>query len=177
MLDPYNKVLFALAEHARVSANSDRVGYVHEIQKDKMRICMGIRPDGSPWLSPWLHTTDHRGGTRERDVYKAGQNVRMSSPGGDHRQATVSPWAESDSFPAPAHADQYLDDKKQPYAHTGQIGKLRWAKVGPKDNSGSGGGGSGGGGSGGGLMGDSSGGSGDGVAYDIWIADEDDSPP
>jgi phage baseplate assembly protein gpV len=133
MLDPYDKVLFQIAEAHRIAASSDRDGYVHEIQKDKMRICMGIRPDGSPWLSPWVSTSDHRGGSRERDMYKVGQNVRMSSPGGDHRQAIVSPGSESTSFPAPDVADQYLDSNQQPYAKTHQIGNLMIAHIGPKN--------------------------------------------
>lgn len=115
------KVMFELAEHRRKTAHGDRVGYVHEVQKDKMRVVIGIKNDGSPWLSPWLHTTDHRGGTSERDVYKKGQNVRLSATGADFRQATVSPYAESKSFPAPDHADD-----AGPQAKTFQNGKLRF---------------------------------------------------
>jgi hypothetical protein len=119
-VDPLQKLIFQVMEHRRMTSNSDRMGHVKEVQGDKMRVVMGIKHDGSEWMSPWLHTTDHRGGTTERDVYKQGQNVRLSATGADFRQATVSPYAESKPFPAPAHADD-----AGPQAKTFQNGKLR----------------------------------------------------
>jgi len=124
----YDRMLFNVAETARQHANSDRLGTVHEIQKDKMRVVLGIDPNGQPFLGPWTDHSSMRGGTREREYYKVGQNVRMSSSGGDFQQSTVSPHAPSNSFPAPDHADQYLDSNGAPTAVTHQIGNLCIAK-------------------------------------------------
>jgi hypothetical protein len=112
MLDPMQKILFELAEHRRKTSISDRMGTVHEVKGDKMRVNMGLQDDGQPWLSPWLHTTDHRGGTTERDNYKPGQNVRLSAVGGDFRQATVSPYAPNKQFGPPPQADNAGPDSK-----------------------------------------------------------------
>jgi hypothetical protein len=155
----WQHVLFELAEQRRQNAISDRVGYVHEVNKDKVRVVMGIRPDGSPWLSPWLHTTNMRGGARERRLFAKGQNVRLSAPGGDFRQATLTHWAESKDYPAPDHADSY------PNGETFQMGKLRVAKVAPSQ--------SGGGGQQSGKLGASS----DDHSYDIWIDNDAGTKP
>jgi hypothetical protein len=120
MLDPMQKVLFELAEHRRKTATSDRMGTVHEVSKDKIRVNMGLKADGSPWLSPWLHTTDHRGGTTERDFYRKGQNVRLSAVGADFRQATVSAYAPNQANPPPAQADS-----AGPNSKTLQAGPVR----------------------------------------------------
>lgn len=121
-VNQYSKVLFELAEVKRQSSVSDRDGYVHEVKEDKVRVVLGVRDDGTPWLSPWLHTTNMRGGARERRMFVKGQNVRLSAPGGDMRQATVTHGAEGKSFPAPAHA-------KGVEGETYQLDKLRMTKV------------------------------------------------
>jgi hypothetical protein len=160
----YDKVLHELAEHRRQMAMSQRKGSVHEVDGDNIRVVMGIRPDGKPWLSPWLSTTDHRGGSRERRQYQKGQNVRVSAVGGDFANATVTHHAPGTSFPPPDHADDINGD-------TFQAGKLRTSKNQPSDDSSGGGsGGSGGSGSSG-----SSGGS--DHFHDVWIAEEDNKPP
>ena len=169
MFDPQELMMFELLEHRRITANSDRVGYVQEINKDKIRVCMGYHKDGSPWLTPWLHTTDHRGGTRERDVYAVGQSVRVSAPGGDFRQATITPWAESQPYPAPAHADNYVKNNV-PYAKTGQHGQLRWSVIGPQPQSNSGG-------SGGGTSFEEDDASSGDIAFEFWVSDSDDGAP
>lgn len=157
--DPYTKMMFELMEMRRMTSNADRVGHVHEVKKDKIRCVMGIRPDGTEWLSPWLHCEDHRGfssdntGHTQRQVYTKGQTVKISLQGNDHRAATVSPYAESTSQPPPAHADDYLDDKQAPTAETYHNGKLRMAAghVGNDKKK--------------------------AKFYDIWIADDADLPP
>jgi hypothetical protein len=149
-------MMFELLELRRMVSQSDRVGSVHEVKKDKIRVNMGTRPDGSPWLSPWLHTEDHRGfssdntGHTQRQVYSVGQSVKVSM-NHDHRASTVSPYAESKSQPAPAHADDYLDSKEAPTAETYQNGKLRVTS---------------------GHKGDDK-----KKFHEVWIADEDDKPP
>jgi len=147
-LDQFHKIVFDLAKANVHHGKSERDGYVHEVKGDKMRVVMGYKPDGSPWLSPWLHTFNHRGGTRERLQYQKGQNVRISAIGTDYRQATVAPGPVSKSFPAPAHANSITGD-------TFQAGKLRISSNRPDQNGG-----------------------GDGEHFhDIWIAKEDDNPP
>jgi hypothetical protein len=111
------KLLFQVAEHRRQTAHSDRVGTVTEVQGNKMKVQMGIKKDGTPWLSPWIHTTDHRGGERQKEVYAVGQNVRVSATGADYRQATISPYAPNNQHPQPSHASSAGDD-----AHTWQNG-------------------------------------------------------
>jgi hypothetical protein len=122
----FDRLVFQVAQSRRTSGNEKRVGYVQSVQRNKVeqkvRVVIGIRPDGSPWVSPWLHTTDHTGGaSREQKLYEIGQNVLVSCPGGDFSRATVSPWAESEAFPAPDHATQINGD-------TLQMGKLRVSK-------------------------------------------------
>jgi hypothetical protein len=95
-------IIFQVAEHRRMTAHSDRVGTVHEIQGSKMRVNIGNKGDGTPWLSPWLHTSNHRGGSKDHQQYAVGQTVKLSGAGGDYRQASVAPHAKSDAFPAPA---------------------------------------------------------------------------
>jgi hypothetical protein len=88
-----------------------RVGRVHEVKGDKVRVVLGGTPD-TPMLSPWLHTTLMRGGARERRFFRKGQTVRLSCPGGDLRQATVTHYAESDYYPAPDHAEDAGEDSE-----------------------------------------------------------------
>lgn len=161
-LAQYQALLFELAEQRRQNGISDRVGHIHEVQKDKVRVVMGIKQDGTEWLSPWLHTENHRGGSRERLQYVKGQSVRINAPGGDLRQGTVSPWAESKSFPAPDHAEQVNGD-------SWQLGKLRVSKnrAGQQNSDGQSGGSSGG---------SQQQGGGDNF-YDIWIADSEGTQP
>lgn len=116
-VDPMQKLLFQVAEHRRQTAHSDRVGTVNQVQGNKMIVQMGLKKDGTPWLSPWIHTTDHRGGERQKEVYAVGQNVRVSATGADYRQATISPYAPNKQHPQPDQADSAGDG-----AHTWQNG-------------------------------------------------------
>lgn len=106
MYTHWDKIYAELAEAKRNAGNTDRFGTVHEVQGDKFRAVIGVKPNGQPLLSPWVHTSDQRGGNRERHQYVKGQNVRLSGVNGSFRNASVSHWAESQSFPAPQHADQ-----------------------------------------------------------------------
>jgi len=126
-VDPLQKIMMQQSWDRRINGMSNRQGWVHEVgdgknaPKDMVRVCMGIRGDGSPWLSPWIHTTNMRGGARERRMFKVGQNVRLSSQGGDMMQSTVSHWAENKSFPAPDQADSVNGESYQ-------MGSLRVSK-------------------------------------------------
>jgi len=134
-----------------------RYGYVKEVKEGggerKCRVVMGFRPDGSEWLSPWLHCDDHSGGGREQQLYEKGQNVTVSAQGNDFRMARVSPSAQSKSFPQPDFAPQTNGETKQ-YGNFGQ----RMHKPGEQQQGGQGGAGGGGGGGGAGGGGGQSGG-------------------
>src|SRR3982751_1249105 len=87
-------------------------GPVHEVKGDKMRVVIGKDKDGKDVLSPWIHTSDHRGGSRERRFYKKGQNVRLFSPSGDIRQAVLMPGSPNKAYPAPTHANESGQDEE-----------------------------------------------------------------
>jgi hypothetical protein len=122
-LRDFQQLLLELRERLRRESYGDRLGRVHEVKGDKVRVVMGGMPD-KPMLSPWLHTTNMRGGARERRFFRKGQTVRLSCPGGDLRQATVTHYAESDYYPAPDHADDAGED-----AETYQQGATRVTKT------------------------------------------------
>jgi hypothetical protein len=109
-IDQWQGVLHKLAKAAIDNGVSDRMGTVDQVWsqngEQKVRVNMGIRPDGTPWLSPWLHTEDHRGSHRHEEKYRKGMTVKLSAVGGDFRQATVSPHAENQAHPRPDHADE-----------------------------------------------------------------------
>ena len=87
---------------------------------------MGQRLDGKPVLSPWLDTSNHRGGARERRFYKKGQNVTIDTVNGQmDESATVSADAPNDKFKAPDHAEEAGED-----AETYQLGELHTTKKG-----------------------------------------------
>ena len=115
-IPPLQRMIFQLSEQKRQTAHSDRVGYVHEIKGSKMRVVMGIKHDGSPWLSPWLHTTNHRGGSKDHQQFSVGQNVRLAGAGGSMRQATITPYAPSESHPTPG---QMPKEPSGDYVQTG----------------------------------------------------------
>jgi hypothetical protein len=122
-LRDFQQLLLDLRERLRRESYGDRVGRIHEVRGDKVRVVMGGTPD-KPMLSPWLHTTNMRGGARERRFFRKGQTVRLSCPGGDLRQATVTHYAESDYYPAPDHADDAGEE-----AETYQQGATRVTKT------------------------------------------------
>jgi hypothetical protein len=166
-VDQFHKLLMQVSKSANHNGMSERDGYVHEVKGDKMRAVIGIKPDGSPMLSPWTSTSDHRGGSRERNQYVKGQNVRLSAPGGDYRQATLSPGAHGKSFPAPAHADQINGDSYQ-------SGKIRKST---NRTGGDQGGQSSSGSSGNGQSGDQQQDQEQKHFDESWIADQDDNAP
>lgn len=110
-LRDFQQLLLDQRERFRRESYGDRVGRVHEVKGDKVRVVLGGTPE-KPMLSPWLHTTLMRGGARERRFFRKGQTVRLSCPGGDLRQATVTHYAESDYYPAPDHADDAGEDSE-----------------------------------------------------------------
>lgn len=99
-------------------------GVVEEVRGDKLRVRWGTDPNGQPVLSPWLDTSDHRGGARERRYYARGQNVTVATIDGDMNEAaTVSADAPNNDFKAPDQADDAGAE-----AETYQLGKLQVTK-------------------------------------------------
>jgi hypothetical protein len=102
------------------------MGSVHAVwAKDgeqKIRVKIGESQDGEPILTPWLHTSDHRGDLSEEQRYAVGQNVLVASVSGDMRQATISPYAETKEKNRPVHGS----DK----AKTAQFDRTRRAQSG-----------------------------------------------
>jgi hypothetical protein len=165
------RMMYEIAELKRQSGTAQRQGYVHEVKEEggerKARVVLGMKKDGSPWLSPWLHSEEQRGGSRHQTLLEKGQNVSITGHGSDYRMGHLTPQAEGKSFPQPAHASNINGD-------TSQVGKMRESHNRPKQQEGGGGagGGSGGGGAGGG------GGQEEGEHFhETWIAEEDDNPP
>jgi hypothetical protein len=96
-IDPMQRILFQLAEQRRQAAHNARMGTIHEIKGDKMRVNLGLKHDGTPLIGPWMSTTDHRGGETQQEVYKVGQNVEVSALGADFATLGVdNDWAISD---------------------------------------------------------------------------------
>lgn len=126
MLDQHLRMLMQIAEARRMHGTSERDGSVHEVyRKDgeqKIRINVGKRPDGSPWLTPWIKIEDHHGALREQHKFHKGQNVKLTAAGADFSQAKVTPAGENKAHPEPDHAD----DVNQ----TSQYGKHR-SRIGP----------------------------------------------
>lgn len=87
-------------------------GPVKEVKGDKIRVTLGKDSEGKEILSPWIHTSHMRGGSRERRFYKEGQNVRLFSPTGDIRQAMLTPYAPNEKFKAPDHANDSGQDEE-----------------------------------------------------------------
>lgn len=122
--DLVRNVMRRLTELERVMGNTVKVGTVHEVKKDKLRMVWGKDKDGKDVLSPWLPTGNHRGGAREARFYKKGQNVVMFSPGGDLRQGIVMPYSPNKNFMRPDHANKSGQDEE-----TYQIDDLRVKKT------------------------------------------------
>lgn len=174
--DPNARMIHDLAEVRRKTATSDRMGTVTDVKQEggeqKIRVEMGLDPDGKPLKGPWMSTVDKRGATREQHQYKKGQNVRISGADGDYRQATVSAWAEGKSFPQPDSAPEHG------YGDSYQAGKLHTGQWMPEDkDDDQQGGGQGGQGGQGGSQGGQQGEEEKNHRHEVWIAKEDNKPP
>lgn len=81
-------------------------GTVHEVKGDKLRMVIGKDQDGKDVFSPWLQTSDMRGGARSRSFFKKGQNLTLLNPTGDPQQGVILPFAPNKDFKAPDHANK-----------------------------------------------------------------------
>jgi hypothetical protein len=112
-----DKVLYQVAQARRVGGMAQRHGYVQEVKESsgerKCRIVLGFNKQGEPWLSPWVHTEEHRGGSSSQQLVEKGQAMVYTCHGGDYRNATASPGGESSSNPQPHHAPGFNGDSSQ----------------------------------------------------------------
>jgi phage baseplate assembly protein gpV len=109
-MDDLQRLIQQVADLERRLAMSHRHGTIDEIKDGRVRVNMGKKADGSPWLSPWLYQGDtHYGNIREDIPFKKGQNVTLLCPNGDIGQATLLPYAFSNNIHRPDHAS---DDAK-----------------------------------------------------------------
>jgi phage baseplate assembly protein gpV len=105
-MDDLQRLIQQVADLERRLAMSHRHGVVHEIKDGKVRVRMGEKEGGQPWLSPWLYQGDtHSGNVREETPYKVGQNVTLLCPNGDISTATMLPYAPSKNIKRPDHAN------------------------------------------------------------------------
>jgi len=106
MADAIQRVLMQLADVRRRMANQFVVGTVHEVDGDQLRMVIGKDNKGKEILSPWLDTSNHRGGATESRFYKKGQTLSVTCPNGDLAQGMLSPYAPSKEFKRPEHANK-----------------------------------------------------------------------
>jgi len=141
MTSPYQRLLQRSAEANRNNGvETNRQCTIKEVKEEggerKVRCIMGIRPDGSEWLSPWMSTQEQRSGQeRSQSSLKPGQNGVIQ---GSFRQGTFSAQGEADHAPQPKHAPQ----TNGPSQSVGK--KFRSATHGGEDEQQQGSGGSGG---------------------------------
>ncbi len=146
----YLKLLHMASESSRHRGQeTNRQAVVKEVKEEggerKVRCIIGVRPDGSEWLTPWMSTQEQRSGQeRSQSAIKPGQNGVIQ---GSFRQGTFSAQGEStSSSPQPKHAPKHNGP-------TSSVGKMyRSAVNGGEDDQqqGSSGGSGGSGGSSGG---------------------------
>jgi hypothetical protein len=161
MASHFQEVLFAIADMQRRVGNSLRMGSVHEVKGDKIRVNWGNSPEGDPVLSPWISTHGHNGGARERRFFKKGQNVMLGAVDGDFAKAFIVSHGPNKSHKAPEHANKSGLDEE-----TLQLGHLRISYGKDKQNSAQQQGGQAGGQTGAGQQ---AGGEDSDYGYDIWL--------
>jgi len=105
MSDDYQRILQELSRLRRQMADMFQVGTVHEVKGTKLRMVIGKDKGGQPVLSPWLNTSNHRGGATEQRFYKKGQTLGIICPNGDVSQGMITPYAPNKQFKTPEQAD------------------------------------------------------------------------
>ena len=69
MATAYTKLLFEISQIRNELKNTLRMGTVHEIKGDKMRIFWGNDKNGKPQYSPYIHNSTGRGEATRRFAY------------------------------------------------------------------------------------------------------------
>ena len=112
MSEDYQKVIQELSMMRRRQADTFQVGTVHEVKGTKLRMVIGKDGKGKDILSPWLNTSNMRGGATEQRFYKKGQTLSLICPNGDVAQGMIAPYAPNKSFPTPEQADGSGQDEE-----------------------------------------------------------------
>ena len=112
MTEDYQRVLAQLSALRRQMADTFQVGTVHEVKGDKLRMVIGKDKKGKEVLSPWLNTSNHRGGATKSRFYKKGQTLQMIAPNGDMAMASIAPYAPNKNFQRPEQADSSGQDEE-----------------------------------------------------------------
>ena len=92
IIDRQAKLLHRASEAMRQhGTETNRQCTVKEVKEEggerKVRCILGVRPDGSEWLSPWMSTQEQRSGQeRSQSAIKPGQNGVIQ---GSFRQGNV----------------------------------------------------------------------------------------
>ena len=146
MAEDYQRLMQEMSDLKRQMTDMFQVGTVHEVDGDKLRMVIGKDKDGKEVLSPWLNTSNHRGGATEQRFYKKGQTLGMICPGGDVAQGMIAPYAPNKNFKRPEQANSsgqgeesyQLDDYRQKQTKEGVDMWLQDSKQ--SENAGAGGG-------------------------------------
>jgi hypothetical protein len=112
MAEDYQRIMQELSSLRRRVAQMHQVGTVHEVKGTKVRVSLGKDGKGQDVLSPWLNTSNHRGGATEQRFYKKGQTLTVICPNGDMTQGMIAPFAPSKDFRTPEHADGSGQDEE-----------------------------------------------------------------
>lgn len=112
MADDVQRLIQQVSDLRRQFSNFHQSGTVHEVKGTKLRMVVGKDSDGKDVLSPWLNTSNMRGGAREQRFYKKGQTLSMICPNGDLGQGMIAPFAPSKDFKTPEHADSSGQDEE-----------------------------------------------------------------
>lgn len=112
MPEDYQRVLQQISSLRRQIADLHQVGTVHEVKGTKLRMVLGKDKQGKEVLSPWLNTSNMRGGATEQRFYKKGQTLSIFCPGGDVSQGMITPYAPNKNFKTPEHADGSGQDEE-----------------------------------------------------------------
>ena len=96
----------------RIVGTMIRSGTVKEVKVDKLRPLVGKDKNGKDVIGPWLDTSSHRGGSRERKHFKEGQNIMLLCPTGDLAQALIIPHGPNKDHQSPDHANEDGKDEE-----------------------------------------------------------------
>jgi len=112
MTEDYQRVIAQLSALRRQMADTFQVGTVHEVKGDKLRMVIGKDKKGKEVLSPWLNTSNHRGGATEARFYKKGQTLQLICPNGDMAMGSIAPYAPNKNFQRPEQANENSDGEE-----------------------------------------------------------------
>src|SRR4051812_10389747 len=111
-MEDYHRLMNEIQYLRRQVSEMFQSGTVHEVKGDKLRMVIAKDKDGKDVLSPWLNTSNHRGGATEQRFYKKGQTLGMICPGGDIAQGMIAPFAPNKEFKRPEQANSSGQDEE-----------------------------------------------------------------